>query len=71
MATLRLLARAGAGLAVLPPIVVRDELASGLLVERAQLDGITERFLAVTLQRRFPNPLLAEILDASDTLHSG
>ncbi|MEM7693162.1 MAG: LysR family transcriptional regulator [Pseudomonadota bacterium] len=63
MATLRLLARAGAGLAVLPPIVVRDELASGLLVERAQLDGITERFLAVTRQRRFPNPLLGEVLD--------
>lgn len=65
MATLRLLARSGAGLAVLPPIVVRDELASGLLVERAQLDGITERFMAVTLQRRFPNPLIAEVLDAS------
>ena len=62
MATLRLLARAGAGLAVLPPIVVQDELHSGLLVERARLDGITERFLAVTLRRRFPNPLVAEVL---------
>jgi LysR family transcriptional activator of nhaA len=65
MATLRLLARAGAGLAVLPPIVVQDELRSGLLVERARLDGITERFLAVTLRRRFPNPLVAGILDAA------
>lgn len=63
MATLRLLARGGAGLAVLPPIVVRDELASGLLVERAQLNGITEQFLAVTLQRRFPNPLASEVMD--------
>ena len=62
MAMLRLLARAKAGLAVLPPVVVRDELAAGLLVERARLDGISERFLAVTLQRRFPNPLVAEIL---------
>ncbi|MFO7758404.1 MAG: LysR family transcriptional regulator [Roseovarius sp.] len=66
MATLRLLARAGAGLAVLPPIVVQDELRSGLLVERARLDGITERFLAVTLRRRFPNPLVAEILNSAD-----
>ena len=66
MATLRLLARAGAGLAVLPPIVVQDELRSGLLVERARLDGITERFLAVTLRRRFPNPLVADVLDSSD-----
>ncbi len=65
MATLRLLAREKAGLAILPPVVVRDELASGLLVERARLDGITERFLAVTLQRRFPNPLVAEVLEGA------
>lgn len=67
MATLRLLARAGAGLAVLPPIVVQDELSSGLLVEHARLDGITERFLAVTLRRRFPNPLVAEVLNFAGT----
>ncbi len=66
MATLRLLTRAGAGLAVLPPIVVQDELRSGVLVERAQLQGITERFLAVTLKRRFPNPLVAEVLGMID-----
>ncbi|TCP38866.1 LysR family transcriptional regulator [Rhodovulum marinum] len=64
MAMLRLLARAGAGLAVLPPIVVRDELAAGLLSELVRLEGITESFFAVTLQRRFPNPLVAEIIDA-------
>ena len=64
MAMMRLLVRAGAGLAVLPPIVVRDELASGRLIEAARLDGIMERFFAVTLQRRFPNPLVGEILDA-------
>ncbi len=62
MAMLRLLAREDLGLAVIPPIVVRDELASGLLVEAAQLDGIHETFLAVTRERRFPNPLLAEVL---------
>lgn len=62
MAMLRLLAREDAGLAVLPPIVVRDELAAGRLVEAASLDGISETFLAVTLARRFPNPLLAEVL---------
>lgn len=67
MATLRLLARAGAGLAVLPPIVVQDELSSGVLVEHARLDGITERFLAVTLRRRFPNPLVAEVLNFAGT----
>jgi LysR family transcriptional activator of nhaA len=32
------------------------------LVEAARLDGITEPFIAVTLARRFANPLLAELL---------
>ena len=73
MAMLRLLARAGAGLAVIPPIVVRDELDSGQLLEIARLGGITESFLAVTLQRRFPNPLLGEVLKAarSDRTRAG
>lgn len=62
MAMLRLLAREGAGLAVIPPIVVRDELEEGSLVEAAQLDPISETFYAVTQERRFPNPLLAEVL---------
>lgn len=62
MAMIRLLARADAGLAIIPPIVVRDELQSGLLVEAARLDGIRETFFAVVKERRFPNPLLAEVL---------
>lgn len=62
MAMLRLLAREDAGLAVIPPIVVRDELAQGLLVEALRLPGISEVFLAVTRQRRFPNRLLTELL---------
>lgn len=62
MAMLRLLARNNAGLAVAPPIVVRDELASGRLVEAAKLPGIAETFYAITLERRFPNPLVQQIL---------
>jgi len=62
MAMIRLLARADAGLAVIPPIVVQDELAAGLLVEAARLPGIGEAFLAITRARRFPNPLLADVL---------
>ncbi|WP_420408435.1 LysR family transcriptional regulator [Hoeflea sp.] len=64
MAMLRLLARAQAGFAVIPPIVVRDELEGGTLVEYARLEGISENFFAVTLQRRFANPLVAETLNA-------
>lgn len=62
MAMIRLLARSDAGLAIIPPIVVRDELETDFLVEAAKLDGMNEAFMAVTLQRRFPNPLLADIL---------
>ena len=62
MAMLRLLAREDAGIAVIPPVVVQDELASGRLVEVAQLDEITEVFSAVTIRRKFPNPLLTELL---------
>ena len=62
MAMLRLLVREDAGLAVIPPIVVQDELAAGLVVEAARLEGIRETFYAVTRARRFPNPLLAELL---------
>jgi LysR family transcriptional activator of nhaA len=62
MAMLRLLARSDAGVAVIPPIVVRDELAGGTLYELAQLPGITEEFHAVTIARTFPNPLLREVM---------
>lgn len=62
MAMIRLLAREDAGLAVIPPVVVQDELATGRLVEAHRLPGITEVFLAVTLERRFPNPLLDGLL---------
>lgn len=64
MAMLRLLARQGVGLAVIPPIVVRDELDSGFLVELQNLPQITESFYAVTLERKFPNPLVRILLEA-------
>jgi LysR family transcriptional activator of nhaA len=62
MAMLRLLARADVGVAVIPPIVVEDELSSGRLVEFARLEELSEVFCAVTIARRFPNPLLGELL---------
>lgn len=65
MAMMRLLAREGAGLAVLPPIVVKGELEAGTLVEFDALPGMVESFFAVTVKRRFPNPLVRPLL-ASD-----
>lgn len=63
MAMMRLLAREGIGLAVLPPIVVQDELTSGRLIEADRLPGIGETFFAVTITRRFPNPILTDLLE--------
>jgi LysR family transcriptional activator of nhaA len=62
MAMMRLLAREDIGLAVLPPIVVKDEIAGGILVAGDQLPGIAETFFAVTMTRRFPNPLVRLLL---------
>lgn len=68
MAMLRLLAREDIGLAVLPAIVVKDEITAGLLVEGDPLKGITETFYAVTMDRRYPNPLLRELIQQERVL---
>lgn len=62
MAMLRLLANADAGVAVIPPIVVQDELEAGRLREFARLDDLREIFAAVTISRKFPNPLINTVL---------
>ncbi|RYH07085.1 hypothetical protein [Tropicimonas sp. IMCC6043] len=53
------------GVALVPPIVLADELASGRLVEHAETTGLTERFWAMTFPRRFPNPLVRQLIDAN------
>ncbi len=58
MAMMRLLAREDIGLALLPPIVVKNELETGLLKEADYDVGLSESFQAVTIRRKFPNPLL-------------
>ncbi len=62
MALLRVLAREDVGLAVAPPVVVKDELTSGRLMELADLPRIRETFYAITAPRRFPNPALDSLL---------
>ena len=62
MAMLRLLAREREGLALVPPIVVRDELESGVLVEHCRIPEVTDSFYAIVQKRRFPNQLLVELI---------
>ena len=62
MAMLRLLARDREGVTLVPPIVVRDELEFGALVEHCRIRDVTENFFAIVQKRKFPNQLLAELL---------
>ncbi len=70
MALLRLLARDGRALTLLPSVVVRDELELGLLQEHCVLKGVYEHFYAIVAVRRFPHPRIASLLqrDAHDML---
>lgn len=63
MAMMRLLAREDIGLALVAPIVVKDELTSGRLKEAKEHPRIKETFFAITLRRRFPNALVQDLLE--------
>jgi LysR family transcriptional activator of nhaA len=67
MAMLRLLARERDGVTLVPPIVVRDELQAGILVEHCRIPEVAERFYAIVQKRRFPNRLLGELHLAGTT----
>jgi LysR family transcriptional activator of nhaA len=62
MAMLRLMARESAGVALVPRVVVADELARRTLVERAPVPGLREVFYAVTATRHFAHPQLKALL---------
>ncbi|MEO0603611.1 MAG: LysR substrate-binding domain-containing protein, partial [Myxococcota bacterium] len=63
MALLRLLTRDMRLVALLPAVVVRDELQSGVLKHHGVVGGLDESFYATTRARRFPHPLLEPLLD--------
>lgn len=62
MALLRLLARDTDSVALLPTVVVQDELRSGTLVEYGVVPDLHESFYAITVQRHFEPPLLKALL---------
>jgi len=61
MATLRLLARDAGAVALIPAIVVKDELGKGLLEKYGSVQGVEETFYAITVRRRFEAPHLKEL----------
>jgi LysR family transcriptional activator of nhaA len=68
MAMLRLLARERDAVALVPPIVVRDELDSQILTELCRIPQLTENYYAILQSRRFPNALLGDLLSAYDEM---
>jgi LysR family transcriptional activator of nhaA len=62
MAMLRVLALRIKAVALVPKVVVQDELRAGLLVEQHRLPSIKEKFYAITPARTFPNPLVRELI---------
>ncbi len=62
MALLRLLARDTDAVALVPSVVVRDELSSGVLVEYAAVPDLHENFYAITVKRQFEPPALKQLL---------
>ena len=64
MATLRLLARDSGGVAVVPEVVVQDELESGRLQKYAVLEDVVEKFYAITAKRHVESPALKLLLES-------
>jgi LysR family transcriptional activator of nhaA len=56
------LARDSDSIALLPSIVVQDELQSGRLIELCRVPDLFESFYAITAQRRFGSPALKALL---------
>lgn len=67
MAMLRLLAREVGGVSLLPPVVVYEELVNEELYELCQVPNLYERFYAMTVTRRFPNPHVEELIKRTKT----
>lgn len=63
MALLRLLALSGEGLALVSKIVVERELQSHKIKFMHRLPGLTEKFYALTMRKRFQNDWLAQIVE--------
>ncbi|NVK38062.1 MAG: LysR family transcriptional regulator [Gammaproteobacteria bacterium] len=65
MAMLRLLARDSGALAVLPEVVVKDEIKQGTLICYMPLPNIFENFYGITVQRQFTSSWVNQLFHES------
>jgi LysR family transcriptional activator of nhaA len=63
MAMLRLLARESGAMALVPAVVVRDELHDRRLQEYCTVPNLFEEFWAVAVRRQYQHPLLRSLLE--------
>jgi LysR family transcriptional activator of nhaA len=62
MAMLRLLARDSKALAVMPDVVVKDEISAGSLISYMTLPNIFENFYAITVKKHLTNQFISELI---------
>lgn len=62
MAMLRLLVRDTGAVTALPPVVVKDEIANGLLAEYQVLPNVFENFYAITTRRTYVPEIVTRLL---------
>jgi LysR family transcriptional activator of nhaA len=67
MAMLRLLARDAGGVALVPAVVVQDELKTGLLQQYCVVPEVFENFYAITTERQFQPKVVETLLAQSLT----
>jgi len=66
MAMLRVLARDTDAIALLPSVVVRDELRDGRLHEYCVVPNLYENFYAITVKRSYQHPLLKTLFSRTE-----
>lgn len=62
VALLRMLALTGKGLVVIPRLGVSNDIENGSLVVLHEFKSIKQRFYAITRQKKFPNPIINDLL---------
>lgn len=66
MAMVRVLARSSDVPAIVPTIVVRDELKAGVLEEYCRLPNLRENFFAIHVKRQYQHPLVKGLINRDD-----
>ena len=62
IALLRILGLTGKGLVVIPRVGVHNDIENGSLVVLHEFKNIKQRFYAITRQKKFPNPIINELI---------